>query len=66
MAIYTCAFCDRLVDDDYEPGTEYGSYLICEDCVIEITNEVENELSEDAVSQMKEEDILEWHRMNIG
>lgn len=66
MAIYNCGICDRTVDDDYEPGTEYGRYLICEDCVIELINEVEDELSEDKVSQMREEDILEWHRMNIG
>lgn len=35
MAIYRCSGCDRMVDDDYEPGTDDGTEdfgLLCESC----------------------------------
>lgn len=39
MAIYRCPECDRMIDDDWNPGTDINGELVCEDCVIELEEE---------------------------
>lgn len=36
MAIYTCVICENYIDDDWFPGAEYETGLICPDCFEEI------------------------------
>ena len=47
MAVYRCSGCDRLVDDDYEPGTpdpESEDFeLLCERCAEEVEDEQEQD-----------------------
>lgn len=50
MGIYTCAFCDKQIDDDYEPCVEYGKYLICPHCAEEVEDGTRD------TSEMKMED----------
>ena len=46
MACYRCEICDNLTDDDWNPGTEYESGLICEDCATELEDLKETEKQE--------------------
>lgn len=65
MAIYLCELCGEHIDDDYDPGTEYGEGLICEYCVANCHADVEDELGSASYEQMSEEEVLTYHLRNM-
>lgn len=65
MAIYRCEITDNMVDDDWDPGTEYGDGLICEEAVEQVHCEVEEAIGSAAYESMSDEEILAYHLRNL-
>lgn len=65
MSIYICCSCDKHIDDDWDPGTDYNGKLMCPSCVEDALDDVVDALGEDEVNAMGEETALKWHWKNV-